>query len=492
MKKIICATLAALMLLSLVACVSPVDQPSDGTTTAASNDDDTTPIVTTVVDDNKMKPDLPDEKYTDYKFVIANTGYDNSKYTFSHMVSDTPTGDIIDNATYSRTILLEELFDIELMEEKMTVTTLTAALQSRDDIYAIGMVDLSNIMKFVNEGYCIDLMNVETIDLNMPWWDQNAKEKLSFCGKLFYTFSDATIFGLDNARAVYFNKSIYETLELNESLYDLVEPGNWTVTKLFQTAEKAIDKGGDGVWSADDQYGISGNGTTVYEALLTGCEAEIVQINDSGDPFFYPFDENTAQRFVDVYDKLIALAKNNESYQVKATEESRSTFSNGKQLFLIDTLLMASKLRQLDLDFGILPTPKYNAAQENYYNVSPNGHAIFICDTNANVDRVGVILEAMSYYSSSHYDNSALIPQYFDLALKSKSSKDVESMDSLQRIHDSVSYVIKIVGTEFSSLTFDQFTASTTSTKRNITNLVDREKDKNNKLLSDTLAKFRN
>ncbi len=51
----------------------------------------------------------------------------------------------------------------------------------------------------------------------------------------------------------------------------------------------------------------------------------------------------------------------------------------------------------------------------------------------------------MAYYSSVE-----LLPAYFDTMLKGKSARDEESAAMLDLIHDSISYVIKIVGTKFS------------------------------------------
>ena len=158
-------------------------------------------------------------------------------------------------------------------------------------------------------------------------------------------------------------------------------------------------------------------------------------------------------------------------------------FINGNSLFIVDTLYMAAISRQQEINFGILPVAKWNEAQEKYMHVSPNPHAIVVPSVTRDTDRTGVLLEALSYYSSSHYSDEALIPAYFENSLQYKSTTDVESADMLVIIHDNISYVNKIVGTTFSGQIFAYFAAGTPD----ISSVLKKMEKNQKKMLSDVL-----
>lgn len=487
MKKSLLMILVLLMLLPMVAaCANQTGDGEDTTpeqqsTSATNVAEDTNTTDTTL---EKLTPDLPDVKYQGYSFVVANDFADSTKYTTNAIRSDIQQGESINDALYDRTVLIESMFGVEIVDADVDIGPIKTAIQSGDDLYAIATIDLSNIMSMVNAGYSLDMRNIETIDLSMPWWDQNAQQKLSINGKLYYTFSDFLITALDNARATYFNKDLIRDLNL-EDPYTLVNQNKWTIEKMQTMAKTALDdRDGNGIYNINDRVGIANNATTFYEAMLTGCNAEIIKQGSDGVPYFCCFDEK--EFFVNVYQKLLSTFSEGDFYLITNTDDGRSMFINNNTLFTVDTLYMASKSRASDVNFGILPVAKWDEAQENYIQVSPNPHSIMIPSPTQNVERTGVLLEALSYYSSAYYSDTALIPAYYETALKYKSSTDVESAEMLTIIHDNISYVNKIVGTTFSSQIYSFFAAG----KMDINSLLKGQETNQRKLLSKTLEQI--
>lgn len=474
--------LAVMMLLPLIASCADNNNGAGETTagtTAAQNETTGDPGET------KPVPDLPDVKYTGYVFNVANDFADSTKYTTNAIMSNDLTGEPINDALYTRTQLLEEKFGVDIVDNDVDLSSIKNSIAAGDDLYTIATVDLSHIMEMVNAGYTLDFYDIDTIDLAKPWWDHNAEVKLSFDGSLYYTFSDFLITGLDNARATYFNKRMITNLGL-ESPYTLVTSGKWTIEKMKEMATAAVsDTNGDGKYNSSDTIGIANNATTFYEAMLTGCNAEIVKQGEDGIPYFCCFDERDF--FIGVYQKLLGLFTSDNCYFITDTDTSRNMFISGQLLFTVDTLLMASKSRQEDIDFGILPIAKYSETQENYLQVSPNPHCIMVPSVTVDAGRTGVLLEALSYYSSVYYSDKALIPSYYELALKSKSATDSESADMLTLIHDNISYVIKIVGTSFSDMIYSYFSIG----KTDIASLIEKQETAQRKLLETTIANMK-
>lgn len=486
MKKIICLAILALMILPLVvACAdNTTDAPTDTTTAEAT-------VSTTVPGDDtadttspKIEADIPDVKYNGYEFVVANDFVRSTKYTSNAIRSDDQIGEPINDALYDRTVKMEEQFGIKIVDMDIALSNVMVTLRSDEDLYTVTTADLSNVMKLVNAGYCRDFNDVDSIDLDKPWWDQNAAQKLSIAGKLYYTFSDFFITALDNARATYFNKDLVRDLGL-ESPYKLVDANKWTMEKMREMGIVAVSDldGISGITTAD-RVGIANVATTFYEAMLTGCDAEIMKQGANGIPYFCCFDEK--EYFLQVYEYLLNTFSTDGFYLITKTDEGRNMFTSNQALFTVDTLYMASISRQSDVNFGILPIAKYTETQENYLHVSPNPHCMMIPHTTKNIERTGVLLEAISYYSSSYYSDKALIPSYYETALKSKSATDDESAEMLTIIHDNISYVNKIVGTDLSSSIFTQFA----NANYNITSILKGSENPQKKLLSNTISKL--
>jgi hypothetical protein len=452
------------MLLSAVACGnSGTEEQSNATTTqAAAQNSSSDAVVTEPVEtqDPTTVPEIPEVTYEGETFLVANDIIGDTKYSSDSMFNFDVTGDIYEDAVYNRTVLIEELFKIKLEEIKVGSTDVINTVMAGTDEYDLHTATLSNMNAVVNRKCVYDLYEIEELHLEKAWWDQNAQQKCSFDGKLYYTFSDFVITGVDNSRATYFNKTLHNQLGL-EDLYQLVDEGKWTYTKMAEMAKVAVsDLNGDGQITTDDRMGIYNGNTTFYEAMLTGCGAELVQMGEDGIPYFFWLDEQ--ERFVEVYQALLSTFMADNIY-IKGGGEL-DNFKQDRTLFTIAVLSYAVKWRAETLEFGILPVPKWDEAQENYLNVSPNGHALMIPITVQDTDRVGTVLEALSYYSSKYYSEDAAMPAYFEKALTAKSARDNESAKSLEIIHDNICYTVKIVANSLSFYTqLDNFNMNISS-----------------------------
>lgn len=462
--RIVSVVLLASMLLSAVACGnSGTEEQSNATTTQATVQNSSSDAVVTEpveTQDPTTVPEIPEVTYEGETFLVANDIIGDTKYSSDSMFNFDVTGDIYEDAVYNRTVLIEELFKIKLEEIKVGSTDVINTVMAGTDEYDLHTATLSNMNAVVNRKCVYDLYEIEELHLEKAWWDQNAQQKCSFDGKLYYTFSDFVITGVDNSRATYFNKTLHNQLGL-EDLYQLVDEGKWTYTKMAEMAKVAVsDLNGDGQITTDDRMGIYNGNTTFYEAMLTGCGAELVQMGEDGIPYFFWLDEQ--ERFVEVYQALLSTFMADNIY-IKGGGEL-DNFKQDRTLFTIAVLSYAVKWRAETLEFGILPVPKWDEAQENYLNVSPNGHALMIPITVQDTDRVGTVLEALSYYSSKYYSEDAAMPAYFEKALTAKSARDNESAKSLEIIHDNICYTVKIVANSLSFYTqLDNFNMNISS-----------------------------
>jgi len=458
MKKSLALFLAMLMLLStaLFACSQPGDVTTDttaapDTTQAPSDIPDVTD--TTVPEETKLVANIPDVKY-DYTFNIANGFHNQTKYTTNAIAPHEQTGDVISDAMQRRTLIVEEKLGITIADLDISQSQMKTVLGANSAEFDLMTVDLSGVRTFINAGYVLDFNELPGIDLDMPWWDQNAKEKLSVQGKLYHTFSDFLITHLDNSRALFFNKQMAEDLELG-NLYDVARSGNWTLDKMREYGMKAVnDVNGDQTMDAQDRYGMLcwNSATSFYEIYLTASDAEIMKKGDNGIPYFYCYDEN----FQTVCERLLGIF-NTDNF-TRLDENGLKMFMEGNGLFLSYTLLAAKELRAMTTDYGVLPFPKYDESQESYWHVSPNPHALMV-PVHVDQERTGVILEALAYYSSPIYAGNNSVPYaYFDNAVKVRATRDADSFEMLDLIRNTISYIIKFDDSPLTSSIYTCFT----------------------------------
>ena len=83
----------------------------------------------------------------------------------------------------------------------------------------------------------------------------------------------------------------------------------------------------------------------------------------------------------------------------------------------------------METDFGIIPYPKYDDAQDRYYSRIEACELFCVPVTNKNHEFAGVVLEALAAESAK-----SVIPSYYDVALQGKVTRDEESSEMLDLI----------------------------------------------------------
>ena len=102
-------------------------------------------------------------------------------------------------------------------------------------------------------------------------------------------------------------------------------------------------------------------------------------------------------------------------------------------LFYSNQLLVTLNLRAMESDFGIVPMPKYDEAQKEYYSIANTWFSdhIVVPATNSDLVLVGHLLDAMGYYGQQ-YITSAFI----DESIINKGIRDEDSLNMINLIHD--------------------------------------------------------
>ncbi len=117
---------------------------------------------------------------------------------------------------------------------------------------------------------------------------------------------------------------------------------------------------------------------------------------------------------------------------------ARSLFTQDKFLFILTGPTVLEELRDMESEFGIVPAPKFDYAEERYYAAVDAWVALLGVTTTApDLEKTGAVLETMAW--ESRY---TVTPAYQETLLQRKYTRDAESMEMLDIIARSRVYDI--------------------------------------------------
>ncbi len=441
-KRILSALLLAATVL-MAACSSGGTTSTD-TTTAA----DTTTAETTTAE-TRITPDIPED--TDlggYNFKVYTKGTTNVHWKSIDIAASEQNGDPINDAVFERNSTVGERYNFTVEDIPMATygawtTDIANFVLAGDNAY--DMICF-NVAGSITNGYIYNLYDVPTMDLDMPYYDQNVKEMLTLGGKLYAITGDMLIMDNNATMCVQFNKKLENDYSVAkslgaDSLYDLVSDGKWTMDKLYESGKSvAKDLDGNGKMEhTTDQWGLQTEDYN-YMTMLNGG-GEFLAVTDSDG---YPRVALGGERVVSVLEMADKIQKDttfalnastiSSGYTDVWSEVIDKNFIEGRVLYSMAAMNRVTLFRPMDTDFGVLPVPKYDEAQDKYYcNVSDyTSNFIAFPATMVEAERNGIIVEALS--CESMY---TLTPAYYDITLEGKAVRDEESKEMIDIILDS-------------------------------------------------------
>jgi ABC-type glycerol-3-phosphate transport system substrate-binding protein len=314
-----------------------------------------------------------------------------------------------------------------------------------DNMYDVAFPQMRDITGIAGGNQLCDIKQLPYVDLTKPWWTQHAVEQLSVGNRLYFTTNDICVGNLECAYATLFNKDLVQRYNL-ENLYGLVTSGKWTLDKLYEMCAAVMtDTNSDGKYEGfDDQFGIDTflqHG--VFWAYLNSAGEYIIKKNAND----YPELAMNNERFYSVYDKILEIihtpgvvADANQPWMEFNTGFSLM-FTTDKTLFCMELMQCIGRFREMETNFGVIPFPKYDENQKEYYTYSSFGVPLFVVPvTNPDPERTGIIVEALA--AESH---KTVKPAYIDVALGNKYLRDDDSTPMIEIILDSRVYDLAYV-----------------------------------------------
>lgn len=477
-------SLSVMLLLAILASASCGEGVEDDS--AETTAQDTTAAVETL----PYGYVYPEENYNGYEFSFLNTA--TQSWANVAIAPEEMNGDLINDALYQRNERIGSRYNVKIKEYNIAMGELANSLRQNvsagDDAYDTYIVPLHLASGVLTEEYLVDLSDVSTLNIDKPWWDQRVNDGLRIGGKLYLTASDISLFPFEATWIIYFNEDIMTDAGL-ELPYQLVRDGKWTLDKLTEYAKAAAVLNGDDSFKpfntdGNARYGLSTH--TLLPSLVHSAGSSFAGIKD-GKAYF----EADSERMLTLYEKVTQLTQSEGAYYDRdagypTTVDVFGEFRNKRFMMIIETLGYISRMRDMDMNFGVLPLPKFDENQESYHGMIANwGSGMTgIASTASDTRRTGIILDALAYDS---YLN--LMEPYYDTHLTRKGLRNEDSVDMLKIIRETRGVATDVIFGWTSGLS-GSLTYSVRIGSDNIVSTIASNKNKILEAINNTLQKF--
>lgn len=428
-KRTISAFILFLLLFPTLISCGNVSEPVDGNqiTTVYESDD--------IIDETErenIKDGIPTLNFNGKSFRVL---YHGDEKFIRDIVAESENGEIVNDAVYERNLITEERLNVKIVPVEVgsgsfdVINAARTATLAMDDSYDLIVGHAIRTAVGVTEGLFIDWNTIPYIDTSRPWWNNSAVEQLTVGGKSYLLCGDYSTVTLGATYCMYFNKTLGENYGYPaDKMYSTVLDGNWTVDTMKSVIKDlTVDLNGDGQMDENDLYGLSTTTESPAVAYQWAFDAPMTRKGTDG----YPVMANDYDKWSSIVDTLYNLYYETDGTYVYTTATNSDMLFRQNQAFLFNNnFIISFSFRDLEIDYGIIPYPKFNAAQEEYKSMADGYHSLFAVSKAAtDLELIGAVTELLNAESYRR-----VVPAYYEIALKVKYARDVESVQIMDII----------------------------------------------------------
>lgn len=417
---------------------------------------------TTIDEFAKYNDDLGEHNFDGETFTIAI--YLNIN-TNNNIDTEAETGEVLNDAIYKRNRKIEERFNSKINqsthEDGLFAGFVRSSILAGDNAFHIANVRCSDGLYLWVEDLVLPIEKLPYINLEKPYWDRSLNKSLTINKTQYIALGHFNVATDDLTHALLFSKSMMRDLSLPD-IYKLVRDGGWTFDEMNSMMAAAItDLNGDSLYDGADRWGYLAHPKEILPNFWIAA-GEFAIAKDDAD---MPASGIEGERFFDVFTKTFEMMWDSGAWFTKAKldadipYECIQMFADGQSLFLDSTFFVIGKIRGMETDFGIIPYPKFDEAQKDYVSRVEYYNPTIVPANSNSLDITGVMLEALQSESAK-----SVRPAYYDIALKTKYTRDDESVEMLDLIFNT--RVVDIGDTTLCGEIRDGFMAQMFSTNK--------------------------
>ena len=434
MKKTLALLLAAMILMT--GCSESNNNENENGTNESSSEETTSSTTGSEESESETEetipaPELPAD--IDWGGELFNIIYPYWSLYEKYLTSDELIGDAVNDAMFLRNETVEDKLNVELLfinkgaiggmygEIKTNVT-------SGDSSYGMAVLHcIEGLPGLLSDNLIYDWNKIPYVDLTKPYWNSSILEQLTIDGVTPFAASDLLI---ADPNVIWFNNDIATDMGIG-NLYDIVFDGKWTLDEMIKLCDKVVvDLDGDGEMTDKDQYGICGNLGWNLDSFQQGCGQYIAEFVDG-----VPQIAIQTEKMKSIVDKVYALCmEGNRGYVKSEIDDRYIPFETYHALFYFQSLSSMERYRDTNVDYGIIPYPKYDEAQKEYLSLNWTGLQCIPVSCK-NIELAGMVAEELGYENKK-----SVLPTYFDQLLDGKIARHDETRAMLDIIFDNCVY----------------------------------------------------
>ena len=364
-------------------------------------------------------------------------------------------GDLINDAVYTRNLGIEDRYNLvisDVNDGSKASATFKNSFLAGDDAYNGVWLKVDNHFLASTNGYFTSIFDVPYINTEKLYWDQNVIRDFTIGGKLYGLMGQIStsvdvfthLFGVNRTVASNYNINI-------DDIYNTVRAGAWTYDKLEELLRVGIysDLNGNSKRDGLDQYAF-GVSPAVFSAMFSSAGEKWITTDADGTLVF----GDLTDRQVSVLQKIIDITSDQQltlgTWNIGAVTGVTDTygyvyvgkFIDNTVLFVdIDLGIVMDYRKTMKDDFGIVPVPKYDESQPSYSVYAYPFYPLLSVPATVTGEKLefsGFVIEALA--AESH---TTLVPEFYDLAIEGKYTRDEESVEMLRivlssRIYDPI------------------------------------------------------
>ena len=428
-KRILSILLLTALLLSSCASTPDTQENDPSETSSASEETVIETEPETAPDTKDYVPEMSFDK--DMNLLLPDMSW-----ITKNIISEEMNGERLNDAQYNMKVEMEERFNTSISEhftgDMWSNSYISNLVAAEDDSYDICYaLDLYAVGYIVND-IALPYTQIDHIDLSRVYWDQSMLKCMTINDTPYFAFGAYELSYYDLTHALAFSKTLINMHSL-EDPYALVNSGKWTIDKMYEMAQvTTYEVNGDGMTTIDDSWGYFAEPKQILpDFWISSGELSIAK--DENDLPYLNINGNN--KFFEIFEKMYSVMWDggiwcSDQAGLDIWKTTADLIGGARVLFADEIFFRMRELQDVESDFGIIPYPKYDENQADYYSRVEGGCKIAIVPiSNKHPEFAGALLEAMSSYG---YTN--VIPEYYEIALKRRTSRDEESSAMLDLI----------------------------------------------------------
>ena len=465
--------LAALTILPCLVACADTTEPNDDTTAAIASTE--APAATTAeevttespYDENGyLKSSLPDE--LDFGGAEVTILWWNDVEQPEFFVENT-NGELINDAIWQRNTNVEAKMGVKLnwidikgqynSDGQNYANHVGNAYSSGSDLYDIMSAHSRTMALTAMYGYCADMMKLEHLDFEKPWWPEVMLDTATINESLYFVTGDVSTNSIHQMYAIFYNKDLIKNYSSLVEPSTHVDNGDWTMETLFtMTSGLYNDLNNNQKADKDDFFGFTSLNWH-FDAIYYGCGMTMLEKDPDTTKLLKVADDWTSEKAISLGASVGEWIKKGDAYL--DSNNYANIFINGNTLLVMARHHdIASKIADAGFKYGIVPMPKYDKDQEKHITCVGNPVSLYsIYALSKDANRAAAVLEC---WASEAYRTTT--PAVFETTFKLRLSESSTESRMYDLIRSGVTFdLCRFFNKQLSSMGSEWYKCATTA-----------------------------